>query len=188
LEGRAYPRAAFDINAWKALPEARDAPGVPYLPAPLTSGGPLAALQEAYVPVDPPVYFGASSGASMQTLRAQTSYASDVGLPYDLVNELVQARELEGHIHNTIRGPDGSNEDIGGFITVPGPMIGVNPRGASANPPFFHGNATAQGGWMNTSDAPAPNGPSTSTLSSRLRGVRYLHRRTRVTSRSCIIG
>jgi len=172
LKGQAYPPAALGIDAWNTLLEPRDASEVAYLPAPLASGGSLAAPQEGYVPIDLPAYFGALSSASMQTFQAQTPYASDVGLPYELRNELVQARELEGHIHNTIRGPFGSNEDIGWFMDVPGPIIAVNPRGVRANPPFYHSNATAQGGWMNISDVPASNGPSTSTLSLRLRGGR----------------
>ena len=172
LKGQAYSPAAFDIDTWNTLPEPRDASGVAYLLAPLASGGSLAVPREAYIPIDPPVYFGALSGASMQTLQAQTPYASDVGVPYELGNELVQARELQGRVHNTIRGPFGSNEDIGWFVDVPGPIIAVNPRGNSANPPSYHSNATAQGGWMNISDVPMPNGPNTSTLSLRLRGRR----------------
>jgi len=172
LKGRVFSPAAFGIGAWNALPEPRDALDFPYLPAPLASGGSLAAAQEAYVPTDPPGYFGALSGASMQTFQAQTPHASDLGVPYELVNELVQARELQGHVHNTIRGLLGLNEDIGGFIDVPGPILDINPRGANANPPFFRGNATEKGGWMNTSDIPTPNGPSTSTLSFQLRGAR----------------
>ena len=143
-----------------------------YPPAPLASRGSLAAPQEAYVSIDPPAYFGALGGTSMQTFQAQTPYSSDVGLPYELGNGLIQARELEGHVHNTIGGPFDSNEDISVSINVPGPIITVDPRGASANPPFYHSNATAQGGWMNISDVPASNGPSTSTLSLRLRGGR----------------
>jgi len=172
LKEQAYPPAAFGIDTWNTLPEPRDVSKVAYLPAPLASGGSLAAPQEAYAPIDPPEYFGALSGASMQMFQVQAPYASDVGLPYELGNELIQARELESHVHNTIRGPFGSNEDISAFINVPGPIIAANPSGASANPPFYHSNATAQGEWMNTSDVPAHNAPSASTLSLRLRGGR----------------
>jgi len=99
-ERTSTPSAASDIDACNALPEPRDASDFLYLPAPLASRGLLAALQGAYVPVGPPVYFGALSGAIMQTLQAQTPYASDVGLPYDLGNVLVQARMSHPQHHD----------------------------------------------------------------------------------------
>jgi len=157
---------------YRCLEHASRATRRAHFPAPLASGGSLAAPQEAYVPIDHPEYFGALSGTCVQAFQAQMPYASEVGLPYDLGNELVQARELQDQAHNTIRGPFGSNEDIGWFIDVPGPIIAVNPRGVSANTPFNHSNATAQGGWENISDVPVPNGSRTSTLPLRPRGSR----------------
>ena len=148
---------AFDIGAWESLPSTRIATGLPFLGAPETPEGRQAAPQSVYVFMDPPINFGASSGISTQMLLVQVLYTGVVDPYYDYGHALIPALEPQGHVHNTITGPFGSNGNVDGFMNASGPMMVVNPRGAFANPPFRHGNAATQGQWMNTRDVSACN-------------------------------
>ena len=154
------------------LPSASVATDCLFLPALLAPEGPLAALQEAHVTVDPPIDFDAFGGVIPQMLQAQLPYTGDVEPMYDFGHRLVPVLEPQGHVPNTIIGSFGSNGDVGEPGNMPDPMMVVNPRGACANPATDYGNATAQGGWMNASDVLALIGHNISTPGLRLRGVR----------------
>jgi hypothetical protein len=104
-------------------------------------------------------------------LQAQIPYTGNV----DLGNagpELAPALGIPRYIPSTVIGPSGSGGDVGGFMNMPGPTMAVNPYGAWATLPFYHWNAGAQGGRMNTGDAPAHHGLNITTSSLRLRGDR----------------
>jgi hypothetical protein len=102
-------------------------------------------------------------------LPVQIAYTGNVDLFGHAGPELAPALGIPGYIPNTIIGSSGSDGDVGGFVNMPGPMMVVNPFGAWATPPFYHGNAGAQGGWVNTGGVPAHNGLNITTLSLRLR-------------------
>ena len=171
-KGQESFHGAFDIGGLKTLPSTSVATDCLFLPAPLAPEGLLAALQGAYITLDPPINFDAFSGVIPQMLQAQLPYTGDVDPMYDFGHRLVPPLEPREHIPNTIIGSFGSNRDIGEWVNMPDPMMGVNPRGACANPASYYGNATAQGGWMNASDVLARNGHNISMPCLRLRGTR----------------
>jgi hypothetical protein len=102
--------------------------------------------------------------------QAQIPYTGNIDLLRDAGSELAPALGIPGYIKNTIISSSGSDGDVGEFVNMPGPMMGVDPRGAWATPLFYHRNAGAQKGWMNTGDVPAYNGLNITTLSLQLRG------------------
>lgn len=171
-KGQEFFHSAFDIGGSETLPSASVATDFLFLPAPLAPEGPLAALQGAYITVDPPMKFDAFIDAIPQMLQAQLPYTGDVDPMYDFEHRLVPALELQGHVPNTILRSFGSNMNVGESVNVPDPMMVVNPRGACANPASYYDNATAQGGWMNASDVLARNGHNISMPYLRLRGIR----------------
>jgi hypothetical protein len=104
--------------------------------------------------------------------QEQIPYTGNVDLFSDAESELAPALGIPGYIPNTIIGSSGSGGDVGGFVNMSGPTVAIDPRGAWATPLFYHRNAGAQGGWVNTGGVPAHNGLNITTLSLRLRGDR----------------
>ena len=129
-KGQEFFHGAFDIGGLETLPSTSIATDCLFLPAPLAPEGPLAALQGAYITLDPPINFDSFSGVISHMLQARLPYPGDVDPIYDFGHRLVPALELQGHVPNTIIGSFGSNGDVGECVNVPDPMMVVNPRGA----------------------------------------------------------
>jgi hypothetical protein len=173
-EERAHFPGEFGMDASYALPETREATEFPFLPVPLILEDPLAALLDAHVPIDPPVNVNAFSDMNAQALQARVPHYSDVDLAFDFGNttaEPAPALGLQEHIPNASTSPSGSNKNISGLANVPVLVMGTNPHGAWANPQFYHGDAVAQGGRVNT-DGALRNRTNISIASLRFRGAR----------------
>ena len=108
-------------------------------------------------------------------LRQQIPPTADVNLPYDLANGLpghIPALVLPGHIPNAGIGSFRANEDAGSFVSMPGPMMGVDPPSTWANPPSWRDRAIVEGGETRTRNTPARNRLDIKTSSLRTRGKR----------------
>ena len=169
-----YSPAAFVTNTktWNTFPEIRQATDLSSLPAPLGLERPITAPQGARVPVDLPIGFKSSSNMKAQVLRQQMPYTADVNLAYDFGETSPELVDFSGYIPNADFVPYCSNEHGSGFINMPNLSMEVNPPSACANPPFWQGNPTAEGGETNTSDVPACNELNITVSSLRIRGVR----------------
>jgi hypothetical protein len=132
----------------------------------------MTAPPAALFPVDPSSNLGGFIDVDTQMLQPQIPYTGTVDLFGNASPELAPTLGIPEYTPNTITGSSGLDGDVGGFVNMPGPMVAVNPRGAWATLPFYHRNAGVQGGWMNTGDVPACNGPNITTSSLRVRGDR----------------
>jgi hypothetical protein len=170
-----HPLVAFDTDTWNLFPETSQATDLSSFPVPLGPEGPLTTPQGARVLIDRPIDFDSFINMNAPMSRQQMPYTPDVNLTYDFGNSypaLVPTLVHPGHIPNAVVASSSSNEDGGGFVNMPGLMMGVDPPSTWANPPSWHGNAIAEWSEENARDVPSRNELNITTSSLRIRGPR----------------
>jgi hypothetical protein len=157
------------------FPEARQATDLSSFPSLLGPEGLLMTPQGACVPIDPTTNFNPFSDMNTPMSRQQMPHTADVNPTYDFGNsdpELEPALVYPGHITNDMVVPSSSDENGGGFETMPSLMMGVDPPSTWVNPPSRHGNAIAGSSEVNIRNAPARKELNITTSSLRIRSPR----------------